>query len=231
MNKCFRNIFDYVLWLSFCQYLKTHLKFHEPLYTRPCKEGHWPTEMTAFNFDAPAYAPLCQGLWRHKPIILIDSWGHEPRLVAIGLPKRLQAGLEWSIRWRKQVLTHRYSIVPNCKIRYWSLTRFRDRPIRNGIRRPSREGKQAHLCDARNQQSLLGRCRRDRRKENVLTWGDPDESKLRQGVSRGHSSCRKRALKDREVSQSSEGLNPQSSWGQAVLWNENSYRNLLIAYT
>ena len=43
---------------------------------------------------------------------------------------------------------------------------------RNGIRRPIREGKQAHLCEARNQQSLVGRCRRNRMKEYVLTWGD-----------------------------------------------------------
>ena len=43
---------------------------------------------------------------------------------------------------------------------------------RNGIVRLDREGKQAHLCDARNQQSLSGRCRRNRRKEYVLTWGD-----------------------------------------------------------
>ena len=43
---------------------------------------------------------------------------------------------------------------------------------RNGIRRPVREGKQAHLCDARNRQSLVGRCRRNRMKEYVLTWGD-----------------------------------------------------------
>ena len=43
---------------------------------------------------------------------------------------------------------------------------------RNGILRPSREGEQAHLCEARSQQSLLGRCRGNRRKEYVLTWGD-----------------------------------------------------------
>ncbi len=43
---------------------------------------------------------------------------------------------------------------------------------RNGIERLEREGKQAHLCEARNQQSLLGRCRGNRRKEYVLTWGD-----------------------------------------------------------
>ena len=43
---------------------------------------------------------------------------------------------------------------------------------RNGIRRPIRESKQAHLCEARNQQSLVGRCRRNRMKEYVLTWGD-----------------------------------------------------------
>ncbi len=30
---------------------------------------------------------------------------------------------------------------------------------RNGIQRPSREGEQAHLCEARIQQSLLGRQR------------------------------------------------------------------------
>ena len=45
---------------------------------------------------------------------------------------------------------------------------------RNGIRRPIREGKQAHLCEARNQQSLKGRCCRNRMKEYVLTWGDLD---------------------------------------------------------
>ena len=45
---------------------------------------------------------------------------------------------------------------------------------RNGIRRPIREGKQAHLCEARDQQSLVGRCRRNRMKEYVLTWGDLD---------------------------------------------------------
>ncbi len=33
-------------------------------------------------------------------------------------------------------------------------------------------GKQAHLCDARNQQPSDGRCRRNRMKEYVLTWGD-----------------------------------------------------------
>ena len=43
---------------------------------------------------------------------------------------------------------------------------------RNSIRRPNREGEQAHLCNVRNQQSLLGRCCRNRRKEYVLTWGD-----------------------------------------------------------
>ena len=42
---------------------------------------------------------------------------------------------------------------------------------RNGIQRPIRAGKQAHLCEARNQQSLVGRCRRNRMKEYVLTWG------------------------------------------------------------
>ncbi len=49
---------------------------------------------------------------------------------------------------------------------------------RNGIRRPVREGKQARpvppkrdLCEARNQQSLVGRCCRNRKKEYVLTWG------------------------------------------------------------
>jgi hypothetical protein len=42
---------------------------------------------------------------------------------------------------------------------------------RNGIRRPVREGKQAHLCEAHDQQSLRGRCRRNRMKEYVLTWG------------------------------------------------------------
>ena len=49
---------------------------------------------------------------------------------------------------------------------------------RNGIRRPVREGKQAHLCDARNQQSLVGRCRRDRMKEYALTWGDLEPYEL-----------------------------------------------------
>jgi hypothetical protein len=46
------------------------------------------------------------------------------------------------------------------------------RTDRNGIQRPSREGEQAHLYDARNKQSLLGRCGGNRRKEYVLTWGD-----------------------------------------------------------
>ena len=50
---------------------------------------------------------------------------------------------------------------------------------RNGIRRPIREGKQAHLCEALGQQSLMGRCRRDRRKEYVLTWGDLEPYVLR----------------------------------------------------
>jgi hypothetical protein len=71
------------------------------------------------------------------------------------------------------VLTHRYSIVPNCKIRYRRIENNDHlHQYRNGIQRPSREGEQAHLCDARNQQSLLGRCRGNRRKEYVLTWGD-----------------------------------------------------------
>jgi hypothetical protein len=43
---------------------------------------------------------------------------------------------------------------------------------RNSIRRPFREGEQAHLCEAPDQQSLDGRCCRNRRKEYVLTWGD-----------------------------------------------------------
>ncbi|KYG82904.1 hypothetical protein AWW67_05610 [Roseivirga seohaensis] len=43
---------------------------------------------------------------------------------------------------------------------------------RNGIRRPFREGEQAHLCEALGQQSLFGRCRRNWKKEYVLTWGD-----------------------------------------------------------
>ena len=42
----------------------------------------------------------------------------------------------------------------------------------SGIRRPFREGEQAHLCEALDQQSLFGRCRRNRRKEYALTWGD-----------------------------------------------------------
>ena len=40
------------------------------------------------------------------------------------------------------------------------------------------------------------RCRSDWRKEDALTWGDPDISQLAdgQGVSRGHSRFRKRAV-------------------------------------
>ena len=61
---------------------------------------------------------------------------------------------------------------------------------RNGIRRPIREGKQAHLCEARDQQSLVDRCRRNRMKEYALTWGDLgiDSFSMRQEVSRSHSS-------------------------------------------
>ncbi len=63
---------------------------------------------------------------------------------------------------------------------------------RNGIRRPFREGKQAHLCKARSQQSFSGRCRRDRMKDKCLTWGDLgiDLVSMSQEVSRGHSSQR-----------------------------------------
>ena len=45
---------------------------------------------------------------------------------------------------------------------------------RNDIRRLVRVGEQAHLCDARGQQTLISRCRRNRRKEYVLTWGGLD---------------------------------------------------------
>ena len=50
---------------------------------------------------------------------------------------------------------------------------------RNGIRRPIGAGKQAHLCEAHDQQSLTGRCRRNRMKEYVLTWGDLEPYVLR----------------------------------------------------
>ena len=43
---------------------------------------------------------------------------------------------------------------------------------RNGIQRLVREGKQAHLCEARSQQSRMGRCRSDRMKDKCFTWGD-----------------------------------------------------------
>lgn len=43
---------------------------------------------------------------------------------------------------------------------------------RNSIQRPIREGKQAYLCKAPDQQSLIGRCCSDRVKESALTWGD-----------------------------------------------------------
>ena len=80
---------------------------------------------------------------------------------------------------------------------------------RNGILRLVRVGEQAHLCDARGQQTLFSRCRRNRRKEYALTWGGLgiDSFSICQEVSRGHSSYWKQALKYREVLQGSEGLN------------------------
>ncbi|MGK7394697.1 MAG: hypothetical protein ACNS62_08990, partial [Candidatus Cyclobacteriaceae bacterium M3_2C_046] len=64
---------------------------------------------------------------------------------------------------------------------------------RNGIQRPEQKGKQAHLCDARNQQFCTGRYRRDRGKEFALTRGDLPPSSMGEEVSRGHSSCQPRA--------------------------------------
>ena len=49
---------------------------------------------------------------------------------------------------------------------------------RNGIQRLVREGKQAHLCEARNQQSRMGRCRSDRMKDKCLTRGDLERYEL-----------------------------------------------------
>jgi hypothetical protein len=39
-------------------------------------------------------------------------------------------------------------------------------------KRPAMVGEQAHLCEALGQQTIAGRCRRNRRKEYALTWGD-----------------------------------------------------------
>jgi hypothetical protein len=50
---------------------------------------------------------------------------------------------------------------------------------RNDIRRLVQEGKQAHLCEARNQQSRMSRCRSDRMKDKCLTWGDLEPYALR----------------------------------------------------
>ena len=44
--------------------------------------------------------------------------------------------------------------------------------------RHKREGKQAHLCKARSQQSLMCRCTGNRLKENALTWGGLDSHEL-----------------------------------------------------
>ena len=61
---------------------------------------------------------------------------------------------------------------------------------RKYIQRHDREGEQAHLCKALDQQSLLCRCIRNRRKEYVLTWGGLgiDSVSMSQEVSRSHSS-------------------------------------------
>ena len=80
---------------------------------------------------------------------------------------------------------------------------------RNGILRLVRVGEQAHLCDARGQQTLFSRCRRNRRKEYVLTWGGLgiDSVSMSQEVSRSHSSHGQRAVRAAEVSQNDEGRN------------------------
>jgi len=56
-------------------------------------------------------------------------------------------------------------------------------------------GKQAHLCNAPDQQISNSRYCRNRKKENAFTWGGLgiDLVSMSREVSRSHSSCRKRA--------------------------------------
>ena len=68
--------------------------------------------------------------------------------------------------------------MPLAQIPVLTPKQVRGRLNRNGIQRLVREGKQAHLCEALGQQSLMGRCRRDRMKEYVLTWGDLEPYEL-----------------------------------------------------
>ena len=71
-------------------------------------------------------------------------------------------------------------------------------------------GKQAHHCNTRRiQEGRLCRYRRNRRKENALTGGDPGvPEKMHREVSRGHSSYKKRAGIDSRMAHiSNEGLN------------------------